>query len=362
VARGAAPTANPLQGDCTPGRLHSGAIALRGDCTPGRLHSGAIALRGRLSGPANRAVWSVVMRFTTELTVSGPLRSPVQMLADQSVDGHASVHDGEQAASLGLAGAPIEGPTHFSQFDPLAVATWGRAWFENGCISSHFRTMVVEGEQVQATLRTEGGDSARIEAHKADGTPVLVGTASIGNHSPTELDTRRAAQGDPGELFIVDRIRVGARRDDGVVSMTLADGNGAGYPFSLAEKLKHITESHPWYTTDGAVSSPWGRPIIPIEMISVLANKSGGRWPVRSPALGLFLDLEIRLIDGPLFVGEPYVVSREIVGISQSRKTESYWTKTTLSELGSGQPAAEVLLHSGVFKQSYPGYPADRLA
>jgi hypothetical protein len=302
------------------------------------------------------------MRFTTELTVSGPFRSPAQMLADQSVDGHASVHDGDQAASLGLVGAPIEGPTHFSQFDPLAVAMWGGAWFETGCVSAHFRTMVVEGEEVQATLRTEGGDCGRIEAHKADGTPVLVGTASIGNHAPTELDGRRAAQGEPGELFIVDQLRVGARRDDGTVAMTFAERNGAGYPFSLEEKLNHITEPHPWYTADGAGSSPWGRPIVPMEMISVLAHKSGGRWPVRSPALGLFLDLEIRLVDGPIFVGERYGIAREIVGISQSRKTESYWTRTTLSDIGSGRPVAEVVLHSGVFKQSYPGYPADRLA
>src|SRR3954471_18010968 len=119
------------------------------------------------------------MRFDTELTVTGPLRAPAQMLADQEVDGHASVHDGETAAKLGLAGAPIEGPTHFSQFDPLAVALWGQAWFEHGYISSHFRTMVVEGEEVVASLTTTGAGAARIEAHKADGTPVLTGTASV---------------------------------------------------------------------------------------------------------------------------------------------------------------------------------------
>src|SRR6266699_1658930 len=92
------------------------------------------------------------MLFTTEITVSGPLGLPAQMLADQEYDGHASVHDGATAASLGLAGAPIEGPTHFSQFDPLAVALWGQSWFERGCLSSHFRTMVVEGEEVQASM------------------------------------------------------------------------------------------------------------------------------------------------------------------------------------------------------------------
>lgn len=299
--------------------------------------------------------------FGTEITLTGPLRSPAQMLQEQEVDGHASVHDADEAARLGLLGAPIEGPTHFSQFDPLAVTLWGGAWFERGCISSHFRTMVVEGEEVQASLTTTG----RIEAHKADGTPVLTGTASLGpDHPESELDARLAKQaaGDPGELFIVDQLEVGMRSDDAhEVSMSFDDGNGPGYPFSLTDKLERITEPHPWYTRSGGASSPWGRPIVPIEMISVLANKSGRGWPVRSPAMGLFLDLEIRLVEGPVFVDQRYAVAREIVGLSQSRRTESYWTRTTLTDVSSGQVAAIVLLHSGVFKESYPGYPTDRL-
>src|SRR5262245_62716628 len=117
--------------------------------------------------------------FATEITLTGPLRSLAQMLEQQEVDGHSSIHDGDTAASVGLAGAPIEAPTHFSQIDPLAAAVWGRDWFERGCVSCHFRTMVVEGEKVQASLTTNGHASARVEAHKDDGTPVLVGTASI---------------------------------------------------------------------------------------------------------------------------------------------------------------------------------------
>jgi hypothetical protein len=301
--------------------------------------------------------------FATEITYTGPFRSPAQLLAEQEVDGHTSIHDGDTAASLGLTGAPIEGPTHFSQFDPLAVARWGTAWFERGCISSHFRTMVVEGEQVQASMTATGPTSARIEAHKADGTPVLEGTASIGpDHPPTALDLRRAAQGDPGDLFVIDQLHVGMRRDEGdVVSMNHTDRNGGGYPFSLADKVATITEPHPWYTPEGGPSSPWGRAIVPIEMISVLANKSGRGFPVRSPAFGLFLDLEIRLLDGPVFVDQPYRVEREIIGLSQSRRTESYWTRTTLHDVATARPVVAVVLHSGVFKESYPGYPKDRL-
>lgn len=301
--------------------------------------------------------------FATEITLVGPLRSPAQMLQDQDVGGHTSVHDADTAASVGLAGAPIEAPTHFSQIDPLAAARWGRAWFERGCVSCHFRTMVVEGEQVQASLTTTGPASARVEAHKADGTPVLVGTASVGpDHPETELDTRLARQGDPGELFIVDQLVVGMRSPEPrVASVTHADGNGPGYPFSLAEKLERITEPHPWYTPDGGARSPWGRAVLPMEMVSVLSAKAGAAWPVRGPALGLFLDLEIRLVEGPVFAGQTYRVEPEVVGLSQSRRTESYWTRTTLTDTGTGRVAAVVLLHSGVFKESYAGYPKERL-
>jgi hypothetical protein len=303
------------------------------------------------------------MRFATEITLTGPVRSPAQMLAEQSYDGHPSVHDGATAATLGLAGAPIEGPTHFSQFDPLAVAAWGPAWFEHGCISAHFRNMVVAGDQVQAALTTTSENAATIEAHTTDGRPVLTGTASVGpDHPETELDARRGRQGDPGELFIVDRLEVGARVvDDEPVAITHGDGNGALYPFSLAQKLEQITEPHPWYTPAGGRSSPWGRAIVPMEMISVLANKAGKGFPVRTPSLGLFLDLEVRLLAGPVFVDQDYQVEREIVGLSQSRRTESYWTRTTLTDVDSGAAAAAVLLHSGVFKESYPGYPTERL-
>ena len=137
------------------------------------------------------------MTFRTPITTgpdgthTGPFRAPAQMLADQEYGGHASVHDDAEAAKLGLAGAPIEGPTHFSQFDALAVEQWGQEWFERGCISSHFLNMVVEGEEVQASLTPHGEHSATINAVKHDGTPVLTGTASIGSDTSTELDARR---------------------------------------------------------------------------------------------------------------------------------------------------------------------------
>ena len=302
------------------------------------------------------------MPFETEVTLTGPWRHPVQMLAEQDHGGHASIHDGDTASSLGLAGAPIEAPTHFSQFDPLAFMLWNRAWFERGCISGHFRTMVVEGEDVQATLVSAGGTQAQIAATKSDGAPVLTGTASVGpDHATSELERRLAASGAPGQLFVLDQLQIGMREEGDVVSVTHDGHNGAGYPFTLAEKLDRITEPHPWYTPEGGLDSPWGSAVLPMEMLSVLAYKRPPRFPVRTPHLGLFLDLEVRVLDGPVLVGREYALSREIVGVGQSRRTESYWTRTTLTDQETGRVTAEVLLHSGVFKESYPGYPAELL-
>ena len=190
---------------------------------------------------------------------------------------------------------------------------------------------------------------------------MLIGTASVGpDHPETELDGASPAHGDPGELFIVDQLEVGMRSDEADVGddhprrPQRRRATRSRWPRSSSA----ITEPHPWYTPTAAPRSPWGRAVLPIEMISVLAAKSGTAWPVRAPSLGLFLDLEIRLVDGPVFVDQPYAVESEIVGLGQSRRTESYWTRTTLTDTDTGRPAAVVLLHSGVFKESYAGYPS----
>ncbi len=304
------------------------------------------------------------MSFSTAITcidntLTGPFRAPVQMLADQTYDDHLSVHDEATAGSLGLTGAPIEGPTHFSQFDPIGMELWGERWFSEGCVSAHFTTMVVEGEQVQAAATTTSETTATITSTRADGAPVLSGSISVHPHGETALEARLANRRDAGELFILDRLYEGMTTDEPTeTTMDLGTGNGLLYPFSLAAKLDRITERTSWYDT---TDNPWGRAIIPFEMFSVLANKVGTPWPVRQPSLGLFLDLEVRAHGVPLFVDETYVIEREVVGLSQSRRVESHWTQSTLSVASTGQLAATVLLHSGVFKDSYPDYPADRL-
>ena len=303
----------------------------------------------------------------TPMTITGPVRAPGQMLAEQVYDDHLSVHDDETAAKLGLTGAPIEGPTHFSQFEPLLASLWGERWFSHGCLSAHFLNMVVEGEEVQATVTAPGPGAAqvRIDAAKPDGTPVLTGTASIGpDHPPTELAPRiERAQANPptdGELVILDRLSVGQKGRTADVVSTGADVNyGDLYPFTLRQKLASITESLTWHDPEAGSASPWGQAVVPIEMLSVLVNAGsrGSGFAARQPSVGLFIDLQVCLLGTPVLVDHEYRVEREIVALAQSRRTESYWVRSLLIDVSNEVPAAEVLLHSGVFKDSYPDYP-----
>ncbi|SFR47168.1 hypothetical protein SAMN05216203_0598 [Marinobacter daqiaonensis] len=300
------------------------------------------------------------MSFDTPLYLCGPLREPRQMLADQEYSGHTSIHDNDMAEKLGFKAGPIEGPTHFSQFVPMLAEIWGQAWFERGCFSAHFQNMVVEGEQVRAFVErpAEGATRVRAWAEKADGTPVLEASASLGpDHGETLLDQRMRKLRAPDKLVILAELREGmAGAEDEPVRMDADKHMGNLYPFSLNDKLERITENSPWYSEAG--SSPWGRAIIPLEMVSVLAEYSSklAKFPVKQPVVGLFADQEIRMVDGPLFVGEEYLIRREIVALSESKRTESYWVRSRIYDAGGTVLKAEMLLNHATLKHSYPHY------
>ena len=296
--------------------------------------------------------------------IEGPLRKPAQMLADQSYDGHSSIHDDAEAEKLGIRAGPIEGPTHFSQFSPYLVDLFGKAWFERGCFSTHFQNMVVEGEEVRVFIEAKTDTYAYCRAEKADGTPVLEASATLGpDHGETLLAARMAKLRPAGDLVILADMETGMTGpDDELVKMDPDQHMGDLYPFSLNEKLEKITEPMDWYSV--ASASPWGRAIVPTEMVSVLGNYTGGmvKWPVKRPSIGLFADLEIKMINGPLFVGETYRLKREVVALSQSRRVENYWVLTSFYDENGSDLKAQMLLNHGVMKASYPDYPKELLA
>jgi hypothetical protein len=293
--------------------------------------------------------------------LAGPWRKPVNMLLEQSYDNHLSLHDDAMAQKLGFKAGPIEGPTHYSQFVPLAEAIWGERFLREGCLSVHYRNMVMEGEEVRAFVEREPGeDHAKIWATKRDGTEVLKGTASVGPQSPpTALDLRLGELQPLEQPVILHALKVGQRTKRTKVRMEADQHMGDLYPFSLNQKLAKITEPSPWYS---GADNPFGRPIVPWEMVSVLlqyvARQDGLK--VRGPAVGLFADQEIRMIDGPLFVGEDYEIEREIVALSGSRRTESYWTRTFVYRPGETKVIATMLLNQATLKESYAPYAAEK--
>ncbi len=307
-----------------------------------------------------------VRAFDTQLetigqVLAGPWRKPFNMLLDQTYDGHVSLHDDAMAQKLGFKAGPIEGPTHFSQFVPLGEAIWGERFLREGCISTHFRNMVVEGEEVRAFIEREPGeDHAKIWAQKRDGTEVLKGTASVGPQAPpSALDMRLGELAPLEQPVILRDLKVGQRTRRTKIRMDADQHMGDLYPFSLKQKLAKITENSPWYS---GKDTPWGRPIIPFEMVSVLVQYLAreDRLPIKGPAIGLFADLEIRMIDGPLFVGEDYEIEREIVALSGSRRTESYWTRTSIFRPGQSQVIATMLLNQATLRDSYAPYAEER--
>lgn len=299
------------------------------------------------------------MAFSTPIArggsvLTGPWRAPLQMLSDQAYDGHASIHDDSTAQALGFRGGTIEGPTHFSQVVPLACAVWGERFLSEGSISAHYRNAVYEGEEVRATLTLsdDSPDQASLRMEKRDGTEVLIGTVGIGAGQPeTALDRRLGTLRTPEELVILRDVRVGMKTGRIPVTMSLDDHMGDLYPFTLRQKLARITEPSPLYDTQ-----------IPFEMISVLLNHVSREqpFPVKGPAVALFADQEIRLFDGPLKVGERYEIEREVVAISDSRRTESTWVRTRVYRPGADRVIAAMLLNSAVLKDSYANYEAER--
>lgn len=287
----------------------------------------------------------------------GPWRRPKQMLHAQVFDSHASIHDDATAQKLGFKGGTIEGPTHFSQFAPLCEKIWGKTWFETGSLSAHYRNPAFEGEEVQANIGKPkaGQNTCTISMSKRDGTEVLRGTASVGGDGTgTALHQRLGELKPLFDPVILRDVKVGTKTDRRTVKMGFDQHMGDLYPFSLREKLKVITEPSSYYSQG---DNPWGRPIIPFEMLSVLFlyRAREDRFPIRGPAVGLFADQEIRLLCGPLFVDESYTTEREIVALSGSRRTESVWVRTTVFT-SDDRPVATMLLNGASIKDSYANY------
>eukprot|EP00933_Yihiella_yeosuensis_P016590 TRINITY_DN14101_c2_g1_i1.p1 TRINITY_DN14101_c2_g1~~TRINITY_DN14101_c2_g1_i1.p1 ORF type:complete len:341 (-),score=70.69 TRINITY_DN14101_c2_g1_i1:29-1051(-) len=314
--------------------------------------------------------------------IFGEWRRPHNDLQEQQVGGgHKAIHDDATAAQVGLQLAPIHGTVHWSQFTPLLLEAFGPSWFETGSISVHFVTMVGHLQPVRAFMaKPDPKKKAQIVdiwMERMDGRVVLEGTASVGLMQG-EMTTM--AQSKISKVKPVKGKLIFERHEPGTQTLQPEPARiefekviGPLFPFTHKKKLEVITEFHPWFSEELGKESPWGRPIVPPEsfnqiMLGCVGEAAPPDWPTvdaddwlhkaldGQTAVGLFGGCEVILHNGPIFVGEDYTCSRELIAAGETPKAEFTWIRTYLKEAKSGKLVAEMTLQSMHLKQSLKGY------
>ncbi|CAE8647501.1 unnamed protein product, partial [Polarella glacialis] len=304
-------------------------------------------------------------------------RPPNDLQAQTVGGGHKAIHDDATAAKLGLSLAPIHGTVHWSQLTPLLLEAFGSAWFETGSISVHFVNMVGHLQPVCAFLAkpdpSKRAQQLDVWMEHLDGRVVLEGTASVGlkpNEMVTMAQSKIALIKPVKGRLLFERKAAGTKSlEPEPAKIEFDQVIGPLFPFTHRRKLKIITEFSPWFDEQAGKNSPWGRPILPPESFNqIMLGAVGGapyvRWPDvpgdewlhqalggRTP-VGLFGGCEVVLHSGPIFVGEEYLCTRELVGVGETPKAEFRWTRTYLHERRSGKLVAEMTLQEMQLKSS----------
>jgi hypothetical protein len=261
-----------------------------------------------------------------------------------------SIHDDATATSLGFRGGTVAGSIHMDQFPPLLLEAFGPGWFESGSLSLYFRHATTDGEPVIALLGRppagEGDAQVRAWATTTDGTLVADGTAAGNPAATSALRSRDLRAVDPAELRILASLRPGDAIGDCQVTV-----HGERQHSVVSQGL--MTEPLDWYTG----SSPWGGPIAaPSTVVNLLyADLLAGLRTALGKHVGLFGAIEIRFLNGPVFLGRRYRVTGEVVALSQTPKTEVLWFDS-LARDEAGRPVADMRMMLRQMKQSSPRY------
>ena len=261
-----------------------------------------------------------------------------------------SIHDDATATKLGFRGGTVAGSIHLELFPPILLKAFGPRWFERGTISMYFLNATTDREAVRAFVKEPPHDASDAQVdiwiERDDCMRVAEGTASVGNaEEPSALMRRPLDRFDSGELRILGGLKVGDRFDECDAFLKKE---------AIAERMKVITEPMEWYTNP----SPWGGSIAtPATMVQLLYSQSIATLRSKlGRAVGLFGAIELRNINGPVFVGRQYRVGGSIVALGQSPKTEYMWFETALNESDSGKRVAEMRMLLRFMKASSPKY------
>jgi acyl dehydratase len=280
--------------------------------------------------------------LTTVTRLTTGLRAPRNL----SADAKGSIHDDETATTLGFRAGTVAGDIHLEQFGGLCVEAFGHEWFERGWISMHFLQATADLEPVEAWL--EGTGQIRDAGMSTpDGTGVCRGNVGIGDASGSTLTVRDKRPADPSTMRMLrgvepgtslDRQRRGPNKDEQLARMRTGASTD---PLSLYGDR-----------------SPWGGGICsPLTTCQLLA--AGVTDSIAAAArdfVGMYGAIEIRHLDGPVFLDRTYDIEGEVICVSDSPKTEILWFTTRATVIGHNSPVAEMTMMTRLLKESSPLY------
>jgi hypothetical protein len=277
------------------------------------------------------------------------LTGPVWAARNWSADeGAGSIHDDATASELGFRGGTVVGDVHMNQFPPVLLRVFGDSWFERGNLSLSFKNATIDLERVQVFAETPapGADAVKVWMEREDGLLVATGTASIGDHSQSELRQKDFRPCDPSELRILNRLEAG---------MSLGEYDVHTSPDKQFHRFdtQVISDPLPWYRQ----TSPWGEPVAaPCTVLEFLWGPPMVELrPKVGESVGLFGAIEIGFTHGPLLMNRDYHLSSKVLAVGQSPQTEYVWFET-LAHNQKGEVVATMLMQSRVMKASSSEY------
>jgi hypothetical protein len=273
--------------------------------------------------------------------ITGGWRAP-ENLARASTT---SIHDDGVAKSVGMRGGTIQGTIHLSMFTPLAQRIFGDRWFENGTVSMYYTFATVDKEEVRAIIElpsdtteemlpiTTNNVQVKAWAELKNGQQIMTGTVSIGSpKEPSYLQAVELRNSKHEELRILARHKVGDELPSKEILLTQEDANSG---------LRRITDHLEYYRSKE--NSPWGNAIFyPTALFEAMALGYERTSTDEYNAVPFYGATELKYLNGPAFIGVPYIAKGKYVCIGASSKTEYFWLDSTLEEKETGKIVASM--------------------
>lgn len=261
-----------------------------------------------------------------------------------------SIHEDTSAQRLGFRGGLVAGSIHSELFPPLLLKAFGQRWFERGNLSLYFLEPTMDREEVRAIVSVPPAGPSDVQvrawAERPNGNRICEGTAAVGEpREPSALLARDLSHFPPGELRILADASVGDQFATVEVRVSQEE---------MDRRLDLTTDPLPWYRGP----SPWGGAVATTaNLVTAMMQPCNAYLEVhrKTQAVGLFGAIEIRNVNGPVLVGEPYRAAGHLISLGQSPKTEYLWFEAYMDDQ-QDRRRAEMRMMLRFMKASSPAY------